>query len=316
MPCLNIGAERAKGAEDPLVVRVVRTERDPEIAADHERHFQSIDRVETQTVAEKRRFGIDGLGGHLELQGRDETLGHIVLERRLHHGRGVRIHEYSNGEPDLSALLPRPRPDAKRATTGSALLITSVLLDHLLPVRPLTAASILAIQALGLALVTGRLVLCCVLAVLLAPAVLRWPQEARIADAVLIYAAALGAPLIAFSATLRPGAEPLVSSLARRVHGALRLDVARYTRWLTGIWCGFFAASLLAPVVLLVTGPAGAWRWPMNGGALAAAAVLVLTEYPIRRTVIRDFDHASFAQSVATFRARNAEASRDRGADA
>ena len=59
--------------------------------------------------------------------------------------------------------------------------------------------------------------------------------------------AALGA---LFARTLRPGHEPLVTRLARAVHGELPAPIMRYTRAVTFAWTLFFAAMGLMVVAI------------------------------------------------------------------
>ena len=45
---------------------------------------------------------------------------------------------------------------------------------------------------------------------------------------------------IMFGLTLRPGQEPLVTALARRVHGGLTPGMAAYSRKVTLVWSVYF----------------------------------------------------------------------------
>ncbi|NNU42808.1 hypothetical protein [Ramlibacter montanisoli] len=51
---------------------------------------------------------------------------------------------------------------------------------------------------------------------------------------------------IGFGSTLRRGAEPLISALARRVHGSLSPAMERYTRQVTLAWTLYFVAMATA----------------------------------------------------------------------
>src|SRR5438309_407225 len=48
-----------------------------------------------------------------------------------------------------------------------------------------------------------------------------------------------------FGRTLMPGAEALITRLARRVHGTLPQEMETYTRRLTIAWCLFFVAQII-----------------------------------------------------------------------
>src|SRR5262245_32987300 len=61
---------------------------------------------------------------------------------------------------------------------------------------------------------------------------------------------------IAFAATLRGNEEPLVTRFARLTRGGqLPPDLARYTRYLTGVWVLFFALMASISLVLAIVGP-------------------------------------------------------------
>ncbi|CAI9120993.1 COG4648 family protein [Brytella acorum] len=160
----------------------------------------------------------------------------------------------------------------------------------------------LCLQGVSAALLFGRPALILFSTLLLLPAATRWPAIAMGLDGVMIYAGALGALLAVFARSLRKGREPIVSLFARRVHGPLRPDVARYTRRLTIFWSLFFVLALGAPLLLSVLGPAGAWRWPLQGGTFGAVVILMIAEAGLRRLIIRNFEHVSLRTTVAAFR--------------
>src|SRR5882672_5172116 len=54
-----------------------------------------------------------------------------------------------------------------------------------------------------------------------------------------------------FGRTLRSGREPLITRLARSVHGSLPPEIAAFTRRVTAAWCVFFAAQVLLSLLLL-----------------------------------------------------------------
>ncbi|MFI4928442.1 MAG: acyl carrier protein, partial [Burkholderiales bacterium] len=62
-----------------------------------------------------------------------------------------------------------------------------------------------------------------------------------------------------FGSTLRKGAEPLVSALARRVHGSLTQTMARYTRQVTLAWTLYFLAMVAASLALFTAGDFAHW---------------------------------------------------------
>lgn len=188
---------------------------------------------------------------------------------------------------------------------GAALLVCSFIAPHLLafcgyPPR-CTTFLLLLCQGTGLALVTrnSRLWLAVTL-ILLLPA-WYWPVTLRLIDLCSLYSLAIAAPCLVFIRSLLPQHEPLITSFARQVHGTLRPDITRYTYCLTWFWSLFFLTALIAPVLLWAYGPPNAWRWPLNGGTLALAAIFMVLEYGLRRILIRNFNHASLHTSIDIF---------------
>ncbi len=169
-------------------------------------------------------------------------------------------------------------------------------------------------------LVTGQAMAGCML---LAASVMRWrvawgaglavlaalgyvlpPGFVLLADSVVLYTVLQGVLLLLFARTLRPGREPLVTMLARQVHGTLRPDVRLYTRQLTWAWSLFFAVQLLLPALLALAGPAGWWRAVLHGASLPLVLVMFGVEAGVRRWRIRNFEHASIMESVRAFNNR------------
>lgn len=193
---------------------------------------------------------------------------------------------------------------AVRRRVATLFLIASLVCAHLPPIggtRRLAAGALLVSQGCATGLVLGSW-FSVPLTLLALPLALRWPVLAVDVDGGLIYVVVFGGCLRLFALSLCPGHEPLISALARRVHGALRPDVARYTRWLTVFWSVFFALALAAPPFLYALGPRGAWRWPMRGGSIGCVLVLMIAETGVRRMIIRDFAHVSIRTTVAAFR--------------
>src|SRR5262249_48147235 len=67
----------------------------------------------------------------------------------------------------------------------------------------------------------------------------------------------LGSPLVllwialAFGKTLRRDRVPLIAQIAQRSRSELPPPLARYTRRLTAIWCGYFVAAAIVSAILL-----------------------------------------------------------------
>ena len=123
-----------------------------------------------------------------------------------------------------------------------------------------------------------------------------------LAPALLLYAppVALNVLLCAvFAATLRPGAEAMVSRFARIEHGsALPPDLVRYTRILTGVWAAFFAAMAMVSISLALWGSVGAWSLFTNLLNYLLVALVFALEYLYRRVRFRHYRHLSPGEVV------------------
>ena len=117
-----------------------------------------------------------------------------------------------------------------------------------------------------------------------------------------IYVALLGL----FARTLRPGHEPLITRLARRVHGKLPPQLRAYTRRLTAAWCVFFAAQIVASALLFRFASLSHWSLFVNVLNFPLLALMFIGEYAYRLMRHRDFPHASLLDGVRAF-ANNAE---------
>src|SRR6185436_6251882 len=83
-----------------------------------------------------------------------------------------------------------------------------------------------------------RAVLVLVLLGALLGCVARWPQAARALPLLTQLAICMGLMWL-FGRTLLPGREPLVTFIARLVHGPLPAPIMRYTRNVTRAWTAF-----------------------------------------------------------------------------
>lgn len=104
-----------------------------------------------------------------------------------------------------------------------------------------------------------------------------------------------------FGRTLGPGAEPLVTRLARRVHGTLPPAMAAYARRVTIAWCIFFAAQLVISALLFGFASLNLWSLYINFLNFPLLALMFIGEYAYRRIRHRDFLHASFLDGVRAF---------------
>jgi uncharacterized membrane protein len=104
-----------------------------------------------------------------------------------------------------------------------------------------------------------------------------------------------------FGRTLRPGQEPLITRLARRVHGTLPAYMETYTRRLTAVWCVFFAAQLVCSMALFVFATLGTWSLFINLLNLPLLALIFIGEYLYRVSRYPSYQHASIATTIQAF---------------
>jgi uncharacterized membrane protein len=101
--------------------------------------------------------------------------------------------------------------------------------------------------------------------------------------------------LAMFGATLRPGHDALVTTLARRMYGDIPDDMARYTRRVTWAWCFFFAAQLLTSLTLFLLAPLAAWSFFVNILNVPLVVLMFVAEQLCRPFLLRDAPRHSFA---------------------
>jgi uncharacterized membrane protein len=94
-----------------------------------------------------------------------------------------------------------------------------------------------------------------------------------------------------FGRTLLPGREPLVTAIARFMHGTLAPEVERYTRRVTAAWCVFFAAVAATSIALAVFAPLAVWSFCSNVLSYPLVGLMFASEYAIRRRRFPDYRH-------------------------
>jgi uncharacterized membrane protein len=119
--------------------------------------------------------------------------------------------------------------------------------------------------------------------------------------------------LLGFALTLRPGHEPLISGLARRLHGDGNAALAAYTRKVTIAWSVFFALQLALSVTLFCFAPLTVWSFFVNILDMPLVALMFGAEYAVRLRCLRDPPRHSpvamfnmVAESLAQARANKA----------
>lgn len=96
-----------------------------------------------------------------------------------------------------------------------------------------------------------------------------------------------------FGRTLRPGSEALITRVARREHPDLPLEMARYSRLLTGLWALCFALLFVVALLLAAVLPGEAWsRW-VHGLGYVVPGLFFLGEHGYRHYRFRERQHSS-----------------------
>lgn len=104
-----------------------------------------------------------------------------------------------------------------------------------------------------------------------------------------------------FGQTLWHGKEPLVTRLARSVHGTLPPELAAYTRRVTYAWCVFFAAQLVISALMFRFASLDTWSLFINVLNFPLLALMFIGEYGYRLIRHRDFPQASFFDGIRAF---------------
>ncbi len=91
-----------------------------------------------------------------------------------------------------------------------------------------------------------------------------------------------------FALTLRPGHDPLITAMARRMHGPLTAEMLGYTRKVTIAWSLFFAIQLAISVGLFCAAPLVWWSFFVNILDIPLVALMFAAEYAIRLRVLDD----------------------------
>jgi uncharacterized membrane protein len=111
-----------------------------------------------------------------------------------------------------------------------------------------------------------------------------------------------------FARTLVGPGEPLVTQLARRVHGGHLSDKqVRYTRQVTIAWSMFFVAMVVASALLFVWAPLPVWSAfaTLLGGPLIAA--MFVAEWLVRLWVFPKEERASFIEAARAWRTQRSD---------
>jgi uncharacterized membrane protein len=105
-----------------------------------------------------------------------------------------------------------------------------------------------------------------------------------------------------FGRTLIPPQEPLISQIARRIHGTdYTPAIATYTRQATLAWVFFFVAMALISVILFAVTRLSTWSFFVNVLYLPLLALMFVLEYAARRYCLRDIQHLSITKGLSLY---------------
>jgi uncharacterized membrane protein len=101
--------------------------------------------------------------------------------------------------------------------------------------------------------------------------------------------------LLTFALTLRPGHEPFITAMARKLHGEIPRELAIYTRHVTLAWCIFFATQLTISITLFCFAPLVVWSSFVNIFDIPLVVAMFSAEYMCRLRCLRNPPRHSFA---------------------
>ena len=118
----------------------------------------------------------------------------------------------------------------------------------------------------------------------------------------LLYAVPMlvtGSLALLFARTLMPGRTPLITAFVHLQYGQVPPEMAVYTRLITGAWAVFLALMTVEAALLAAFARPAVWSLFVNGINYLLVFAFFLGEYSVRRRVLRDMPHASFAKFLS-----------------
>ena len=110
-----------------------------------------------------------------------------------------------------------------------------------------------------------------------------------------------------FALTLRPGQDPLVSALARRVHGGTMTPAMEtYTRKVTVAWTAYFVTMAAISLGLFAFAPFAAWALFANLLTPLAMVLMFVGEFLLRYRLHPEFERATLADALNAYAGRAA----------
>lgn len=105
-----------------------------------------------------------------------------------------------------------------------------------------------------------------------------------------------------FLRTLAPHhEEPLITRLARRVHGTLSPAMEAHTRRVTLVWGIFFVAQVVVSALLFQFASLNAWSFFINVLNLPLVGLMFVIDYAYRVTRFPEEPQATIAQAIQAF---------------
>lgn len=99
-----------------------------------------------------------------------------------------------------------------------------------------------------------------------------------------------------FAGTLLPGRKPLITAYVELQYDTVSPEMCRYTGRVTAAWSVFFALMAVQCVLLALLAPVQIWSLFVNFLNYMFVAAFFAVEYLIRRRVLRNRRHPSFAR--------------------
>jgi uncharacterized membrane protein len=201
------------------------------------------------------------------------------------------------------------RRGAAWAVTGAGLLAVGcypVLIHGVVISGQGTATALALVQAAVTGLTIARLLpkyRWIALATMMALVTVSWHSARRglLAASGISHFAIYTGLLVLFSGTLVEGREPLITTIAWKVRGALTEEMVAYTRRVTWAWCFFFAGQLVVSLALFLFAPDTVWSLFINVLDLPLVATMFMLEYAYRLRRFWNYSHGSIADVVRIF---------------
>lgn len=106
---------------------------------------------------------------------------------------------------------------------------------------------------------------------------------------------------LTFSVSLLPGRIPLVSMVAKMVHGSLSKRLARYTRQVTLVWVFIFVLMAVLPLLVLLLVPQTMIFLVINCISILLLVLMVSIEYFVRCRLIPEEERSGMLKSILAY---------------